>query len=159
MQPCGDSRIAFSEIESKRRSKNANGKGYVFTQLGSMTYVSALNFTALRSLDFSGLSIFCGTYFPQFVLCVTIDIPIILRYNDNTKATEDWPWTQTIGSLQCRGQSRRNICTKVYCNFSTGDKRRAKVNASPSFTRSGMINGMTHQARTVARPTAPFAWA
>ena len=49
------------------------------------------------------------------------------------------------------------IFIKLYCNFSTGDKRRAKVNAIPSLIRSGMINGITHQARTIARPTAPFA--
>lgn len=44
----------------------------------------------------------------------------------------------------------------IYCNFSTGDKRRAKVSASPSLIRSGMINGITHQERTIARPTGPF---
>ena len=59
--------------------------------------------------------------------------------------------------VQCGMQFQRYIFNKLYCNFSTGDKRRAKVNASPSLIRSGMINGITHQARTIARPTAPFA--
>lgn len=44
-----------------------------------------------------------------------------------------------------------------YCIFITGDRRRAKVNASPSLIRSGTTNGITHQARTIVRLTAPFA--
>lgn len=46
-----------------------------------------------------------------------------------------------------------------YCIFITGDRRRAKVNASPSLIRSGTTNGITHQARTIVRLTAPFAGA
>ena len=30
-----------------------------------------------------------------------------------------------------------------------------KTNASAIFTRSGMINGITHQPKTAPRPTAP----
>ena len=45
--------------------------------------------TALRSVNFSGLFAFYCILCLQFVLCGTIDIPIILRYNDNTKVKED----------------------------------------------------------------------
>ena len=50
---------------------------------------------ALRSWDFSGLSCVFGIYWLQFILCGTIDISIILRYNDNAKVKEDWLWTST----------------------------------------------------------------
>lgn len=46
-------------------------------------------FIALRSSDFSGFFAFCGICSLHFVLCGTIDIPIVLRYNDNTKVKED----------------------------------------------------------------------
>lgn len=53
-------------------------------------YVSQWIFTALRSSDFSGLFSFCRMYdYFQFVLCSTIDIVAVLRYNDCTKIEED----------------------------------------------------------------------
>ena len=46
-------------------------------------------FTAVRSWDFSRLFTFYCIFCLQFVLCGTIDIPIVLRYNDSTKVKED----------------------------------------------------------------------
>ena len=56
-----------------------------------------------------------------------------------------------------RSHRKQHRIVQPYRNFSTGDKRRARVSASPSFIRSGITNGITHQPRTMARLAFAFA--
>ena len=98
-------------------------------------------------VEHSNEELFIKRYFSRY--CVGLSPIIRLKHRRHSRSLESMIWAISFNIIE-------SVKLTFYCNFITGDKRRAKVNANPSLIRSGIINGITHQARTIARLTVPF---